>query len=92
MINILAWVVAGGVAGWLASRVGGGAYLGLVGDIIIGVLGAAIGGTLLAVMLPALFGIGGTNPTTWLAGLLSAATLLFLVRSMGLSTRSPTRR
>jgi uncharacterized membrane protein YeaQ/YmgE (transglycosylase-associated protein family) len=40
---VLLWVVIGLVAGWLASAVVGGGY-GLIGDIVVGVVGAFIGG------------------------------------------------
>ena len=45
--TLLLWAVIGLIAGWLASLVVGGGY-GLVGDIIIGVVGAFIGGWLFA--------------------------------------------
>lgn len=41
--GILIWLVVGLVSGWLASVVVGGGY-GIVGDIIIGILGAFVGG------------------------------------------------
>lgn len=40
--TLLVWIVVGLIAGWLASEVVGGGY-GLVGDIIVGVIGAFIG-------------------------------------------------
>ena len=40
---VLLWVVIGLIAGWLASAVVGGGY-GLIGDIVVGVVGAFIGG------------------------------------------------
>jgi uncharacterized membrane protein YeaQ/YmgE (transglycosylase-associated protein family) len=43
--TLLIWIVVGLVAGFLASLVVGGGY-GLLGDIIIGVVGAFIGGAL----------------------------------------------
>ncbi len=41
--TLLVWIVIGLIAGWLASAVVGGGY-GLLGDIIIGVVGAFLGG------------------------------------------------
>jgi uncharacterized membrane protein YeaQ/YmgE (transglycosylase-associated protein family) len=41
--TFLLWIVIGLVAGWLASAIVGGGY-GIVGDIIVGVVGAFIGG------------------------------------------------
>ena len=41
--TLLIWIVIGLIAGWLASAVVGGGY-GLVGDIVVGVVGAFLGG------------------------------------------------
>jgi uncharacterized membrane protein YeaQ/YmgE (transglycosylase-associated protein family) len=41
--TILLWVVIGLIAGWLASALVGGGY-GVIGDIVIGVVGAFLGG------------------------------------------------
>jgi uncharacterized membrane protein YeaQ/YmgE (transglycosylase-associated protein family) len=41
--TFLIWLVIGLIAGWLASVVAGGGF-GLLGDIIVGVVGAFIGG------------------------------------------------
>jgi len=40
---LLIWIVVGAIAGWLAAAVVGRGY-GLVGDIIVGICGAFIGG------------------------------------------------
>lgn len=43
-----AWVVFGGLAGWLASLiVGKDSQLGIVGNVVVGIVGAFIGGLLL---------------------------------------------
>jgi uncharacterized membrane protein YeaQ/YmgE (transglycosylase-associated protein family) len=43
--TFLLWLVIGAISGWLAAIVVGGG-LGLLGDIIIGVIGAFVGGAL----------------------------------------------
>jgi uncharacterized membrane protein YeaQ/YmgE (transglycosylase-associated protein family) len=44
-MNFVLWVIFGGLAGWLASViVGDDAALGIPGNIIVGILGAFIGG------------------------------------------------
>jgi uncharacterized membrane protein YeaQ/YmgE (transglycosylase-associated protein family) len=40
--TILIWCVIGLIAGWLASALVGGGY-GVIGDIVIGVVGAFLG-------------------------------------------------
>ena len=44
--GIIAWLVVGLVAGFLAGNVMKGSGYGLVGDIIVGLIGAFIGGLL----------------------------------------------
>jgi uncharacterized membrane protein YeaQ/YmgE (transglycosylase-associated protein family) len=41
--TVLLWLFVGLVAGWLASAVVGGGF-GVVGDIVVGIVGAFIGG------------------------------------------------
>ncbi len=43
--QILIWLCVGLVSGWLASAVVGGG-LGLIGDIVVGIVGAFLGGAL----------------------------------------------
>ena len=44
-MSILAWIVLGLIAGWLAGMIMRGGY-GLIGDILLGILGALVGGWL----------------------------------------------
>lgn len=44
--GIIAWLVVGLVAGWLAGMVMKGGGYGLVGDIVVGLIGAFVGGLL----------------------------------------------
>ena len=48
MNSLIVVVIVGLVAGWLAAKVVQGTGLGLIGDIIIGVIGAYIGRWLFA--------------------------------------------
>ena len=43
-MGILAWIVVGLIAGWLAGMVMRGGGYGLIGDIVVGVIGALLGG------------------------------------------------
>src|ERR671935_189061 len=42
-MSILAWIVIGLLAGWIASMIMHGGY-GIIGDLVLGILGALIGG------------------------------------------------
>ena len=43
-MGILAWIVVGLIAGWLAGQVMKGGGYGIVADIILGLLGGVLGG------------------------------------------------
>jgi uncharacterized membrane protein YeaQ/YmgE (transglycosylase-associated protein family) len=43
-MDILTWIIVGLVAGVLASLIVGGTGYGIVGEIVIGMLGAFVGG------------------------------------------------
>ena len=45
-MSILAWIVVGLIAGWLAGQVTKGSGFGVIGDIILGIVGALVGGFL----------------------------------------------
>ncbi len=85
-MSILSWLVVGLITGWLAGHIMKGRGYGCVGDIVIGVVGALIGGFLAT----ALFGgdyLTGINLTTLLVALGGAVLLIFIVRL--LPGRSP---
>jgi uncharacterized membrane protein YeaQ/YmgE (transglycosylase-associated protein family) len=77
-MGFLIWIIVGLVAGVLASMVMGGTGYGLVGDIIIGIVGAFVGGWLfsqLGVSTP----FGGLPGTIFVA-FIGAVVLLFVLR------------
>ena len=44
--SLLIWILVGAAAGWIAGQVVKGGDFGLVGDIVVGIVGALIGGWL----------------------------------------------
>ena len=44
--SILAWIIIGAIAGWLAGVLVKGYGFGVIGNIIIGILGAGVAGLL----------------------------------------------
>jgi len=73
--SILAWIVIGAVAGWLAGLLVKGYGFGLIGNIVVGILGAGVAG-LLAPRLGVYTESFGGNIV---ASLLGALVLLFLI-------------
>jgi uncharacterized membrane protein YeaQ/YmgE (transglycosylase-associated protein family) len=77
MEGLLWWIIVGLIAGVLASFVMGGGF-GIIGDIIIGIVGAFIGGWIfsqLGVGTP----FGGLAGTIFVA-FVGAVVLLFIIR------------
>ncbi len=81
-MGILSWVVVGLVAGWLAGLVIRGGGYGLAGDIIIGIIGALVGGFLAASVLGLGDPISGINPTTVIVAFLGAIVVSLIVRAL----------
>ena len=44
--SVLAWIIIGAIAGWLAGVLVKGYGFGLIGNIVVGILGAGIAGIL----------------------------------------------
>jgi uncharacterized membrane protein YeaQ/YmgE (transglycosylase-associated protein family) len=76
-MSIIAWIVVGLIAGWLAEKITGSDH-GLLTNLIVGVIGAFIGGFLVS----ALFGYrvtDGFSIASILVATLGAVILLFIV-------------
>lgn len=75
--DIIAWLIIGAVAGWLAGKLVKGGGFGLLVDILVGIAGAFIGGWLSGV-------IGISLGAGWIGSIitatLGAVILLFIVR------------
>ena len=54
---LIIWLVVGAIAGWLAGTLVKGGGFGLIGDIVVGIIGAFVGGWLLP-RLGIWFGVG----------------------------------
>jgi uncharacterized membrane protein YeaQ/YmgE (transglycosylase-associated protein family) len=48
--GIIVWLIIGALAGWIAGSLVKGGGFGLIGDIVVGVVGAFIGGWLSGVL------------------------------------------
>jgi len=75
--GIIAWVVIGAIAGWLAGVLVKGGGFGLVGDIVVGIIGAIIGGYLASVLGVS---IGSGLIASIVTATIGAVILLFVLR------------
>lgn len=79
-MGLLTWIVVGAIAGWLAGKVMRGSSFGLLGDIVIGVVGALVGGWLAGTFFNVPNAISGFNLTTIVVAFLGAVVVLFILR------------
>jgi len=75
-MELLWFLIIGVAAGWLAGQIMRGGGFGVIGDLVIGVLGAIIGGWLLGMLGISAWGLFGRL----LTATIGAVVLLYLVR------------
>jgi uncharacterized membrane protein YeaQ/YmgE (transglycosylase-associated protein family) len=78
--TLLIWVLVGLVAGFFASHLALGHGLGLFGDIIVGILGAVVGGFLAAIFHFSIVVVGHPIISAIVVAFIGAAILLLVVR------------
>lgn len=79
-MDLIIWLVVGAFAGWVASKImNTDASMGAVANIIVGVLGAVIGG-FLAGLLGVPVDKGELNIVSIVTAILGAVVLLWLVK------------
>jgi len=77
-IGWIAWIVIGGIAGWIASKImGTDAQQGVVLNVVVGIVGALLGGFLLHLLNVSTAGFGWV--LTFVTALAGACVLLLLV-------------
>ncbi len=78
-MNIIVWIIFGALAGWIASMImGANARMGALANIVVGIVGAIIGGFLMTNVFGAQ-GVTGFNLMSLLVAIGGAVILLFLV-------------
>ena len=82
--GIIAWLIVGLVAGWLAGQFMKGGGYGLIGDIIMGIIGAFVGGFLFSYLMP---GSSAGLIGSIIVAFIGAVVLILLIRA--LPGRSP---
>jgi uncharacterized membrane protein YeaQ/YmgE (transglycosylase-associated protein family) len=85
-MSILSWIIVGLIAGWLAGMIMKGGGYGLIGNLVVGVLGALLGGFLATLFFGGDY-VTGFNLATILVALAGSIVLIWLVRV--LPGRSP---
>ncbi len=74
-MSLLGWIIIGAIAGWLAGKIVAGYGFGFIGNTVVGILGACVGGFL----LPKLGIFPVTTFGNFIAATLGAVVLLFVI-------------
>lgn len=77
--GIIAWLVVGLIAGWLAARVMKGGGYGMVGDMIVGLIGAVVGGLMFGLIVTGEAGFW----SSLVVAILGACILIAVFRFLG---------
>jgi len=78
-MGIVVWIVLGLIAGWLASLIMKGGY-GLLGDIILGIVGALVGGFLSSTLLG--IPVTGLDITSIIIATIGAIIVIAIARAL----------
>ena len=86
-MGLLSWIIVGLIAGWLANSVMRGGRGNMVTDIIVGVIGAIVGGFLAGALFGVPNAVNGINLGSIVVAFLGAVVAIAIVRA--LPGRSP---
>lgn len=80
-MGIILWIIFGGLVGWVASKfVGTDGQQGIVMNIVVGIVGAVIGGLLFSLLGGV--GVTGFNLYSFMVALIGAIVLLAIVKAV----------
>jgi len=77
--GLIAWLVVGLIAGWLAGQFMKGGGYGIIGDIVLGIIGSFIGGFVFSLLLP---GSSGGLIGSIVVAFVGAVILIALARAL----------
>ena len=80
-MDLIITIVVGGVIGWLASMVmKTGAQMGIIANVVVGIIGSSLGFWLAGVLGLAAYGA----VARWIVAVAGAAILIFLLKALGI--------
>lgn len=87
-MGVLSWIIVGLIAGWLAGVVMRGSGYGLLGNILVGIVGAVLGGFLAGTLFNIPDAVNGINITSIIVSFLGAVLLIVLLRAFSGARRT----
>lgn len=79
-MSVIAWVILGLIAGWIASKIMQGSGSGLVMNLVLGIVGAFVGGFLFSLVGGA--GITGFNIWSIIVATIGAIVVLWIYNAV----------
>jgi len=77
-MDLIITLIVGGIIGWLASIImKTNAQMGLLANVIVGIVGSLLGYWLAGVL-----GIAAAGPLRWVIGILGAAALIGILKAL----------
>jgi uncharacterized membrane protein YeaQ/YmgE (transglycosylase-associated protein family) len=77
-MGIILWIIFGALVGWIASAIMGSRE-GLLTDIIVGIIGAILGGWIMSLLGKG--GVSGFNLYSFIVAIVGAVVLIAIVRA-----------
>jgi uncharacterized membrane protein YeaQ/YmgE (transglycosylase-associated protein family) len=87
MFSLIAWIIVGAVAGWIASMImNTDREMGLGANIIVGMIGSLVGGTIVTLLNTGRFDLFNTdfnnlNVASILVSIIGAVVLLAIIKA-----------
>ena len=80
-MDLIITIVVGGIIGWLASLVmKTGAQMGLIANVVVGIIGSSLGFWLAGALGLAAYG----SVARWIVAVAGAAILIFILKALGI--------
>jgi len=80
-MNIIAWIIFGALAGWVASKLmSTNVEQGVIGNVIVGIVGAFLGGYIMQSIGES--GITGFNIRSFIVAVIGAVLLLVVYKAI----------
>lgn len=85
-MSIISWLILGLVAGWLAGQFMKGSGYGIVGDVVMGIIGAFVGGFIASVLFHV--DVTGFNIPSLIIAFVGACIVIAVYRALTGTRRS----
>ena len=79
-MSIIGWIILGIIAGWIASKIVNKQGEGVIGDLVLGVIGAVVGGWLFAQF--GAEGVTGFNLYSMFVAVIGAVVVLIIYHAI----------